>query len=122
MKSSRLALWMIVLSLLPTGVWNQPAKGPQAATTNNDEAEIKALLDRWAKAFEAHDIDGIMSIYASGDAVIAYDVVPPLQYKGKEAYRKDYLRVSCPVRWHRSRRVPRYADPVQWRYRVCPRT
>ena len=23
--------------------------------------------------------------------VIAYDVVPPLQYKGKDAYRKDYL-------------------------------
>jgi ketosteroid isomerase-like protein len=31
-----------------------------------------------------------MSVYASGDALIAYDVVPPLQYKGRDAYRKDY--------------------------------
>ena len=31
-----------------------------------------------------------MSVYAPGDAVVAYDVVPPLQYKGKDAYRKDY--------------------------------
>lgn len=55
------------------------------------EAGIKALYDRWAKAFEAKDIDGIMAIYAPGNEVIAYDVVPPLQYKGKDAYRKDYL-------------------------------
>lgn len=58
---------------------------------SSNEAEIKALYDRWAKAFEAKDIDAIMAIYAPGDLVIAYDVVPPLQYKGKEAYRNDYL-------------------------------
>ena len=64
MNSSRLVLSMVVLLLLPTGVWSQTAKGSRAATTNNDEAEIRALLGRWAKAFEAHDIDGIMSNYA----------------------------------------------------------
>ncbi len=90
MKSWRLILSMLVLLLLPTGAWNQTTKGPRAATTNNDEIEIRALLDRWAKAFEARDIDLIMSNYASGDAVVAYDIAPPLQYKGKEAYRKDY--------------------------------
>jgi len=31
-----------------------------------------------------------MSVYAPSDAVVAYDIVPPLQYVGKEAYRKDY--------------------------------
>ncbi|PYT76801.1 MAG: hypothetical protein DMG40_25390 [Acidobacteria bacterium] len=56
-----------------------------------NEAEIRALYDRWAQAFEARDIDGIMSVYAPGDAIVAYDVVPPLQYKGKDTYRKDYL-------------------------------
>ena len=91
MKSSRLALSVVVLLLLPAGAWNQTATTPNAAVTNNDEREIRALLDRWAKAFEAHDIDGIMSNYAPGDAVVAYDIAPPLQYKGKEAYRKDYL-------------------------------
>ncbi len=50
--------------------------------------EIRQVWDRWAKAFRAHDINGIMSIYAP--EVMAYDIVPPLQYAGKEAYRKDY--------------------------------
>jgi uncharacterized protein (TIGR02246 family) len=54
----------------------------------NDEAEIRQLWERWAKAFQAHDLDGIMSIYAAD--VVAYDFVPPLQYVGKDAYRKDY--------------------------------
>ena len=86
MKSSGLVLSMFVLVAALTGAW----KVPHAATTNNDKAEISALLDRWAKAFEAHDIDGIMANYAPGDAVVAYDIGPPLQYKGKESYRKDY--------------------------------
>jgi uncharacterized protein (TIGR02246 family) len=55
------------------------------------EVEIRALWNRWAKVFEVHDIDGIMALYAPGDAVVAYDVAPPLQYKGKEAYRNDYM-------------------------------
>ena len=58
---------------------------------SKNEAEIKALYDRWAKAFEARDIDGIMSVYAPGDSVVGYDIAPPLQYKGKDAYRKDYI-------------------------------
>ena len=68
-------------------------KGADAVKRNisNNEAEIRALLDRWAQTFGAHDIEGIMSSYAPGDAVVAYDIAPPLQYKGKEAYRKDYL-------------------------------
>ena len=53
-------------------------------------AEIKAVYDGWAKAFEAHDIDGIMSFYVPGDALVAYDIGPPLQYRGSTAYRKDY--------------------------------
>jgi hypothetical protein len=79
MKSLRLLVSIVVLSLLSAEAWNQAAKSPQAATTNEDESEIRALLDRWAKAFQSHDIDGIMSNYAPADAVVAYDIVPPLQ-------------------------------------------
>lgn len=63
---------------------------PRASTAANDEAEIRQLLDRWAKAFRAKDLNGIMSIYESGKGLVAYDIVPPLQYKGFEAYKKDY--------------------------------
>ena len=93
MRSSRLLFTVVLLSLLSSAAWSQTAKAPkapQAATANKDESEIRAMLDRWAKAFQAHDIEGIMANYAPGDAVVAYDIVPPLQYKGKNAYGKDY--------------------------------
>ena len=63
---------------------------PSARPAANDEAEIRRLLDRWAKAFRAKDLRGIMSIYEPGQALVAYDVVAPLQYTGYEAYEKDY--------------------------------
>jgi ketosteroid isomerase-like protein len=64
------------------------------------------LYDNWAKAFEARDIDGIMAVYAPGDAVIGYDVVAPLEYKGKDAYRKDYLEF-----------LSQYEGPIHVEYR-----
>ena len=83
----------------------------QSQTNNHkspydNEAGIRALYDNWAKAFEARNIDGIMAVYAPGDALIAYDVVAPLEYKGKEAYRKDYLEF-----------VSQYDGPIHVEYR-----
>jgi uncharacterized protein (TIGR02246 family) len=63
---------------------------PKARTAANDEAEIRQLLDRWAKAFRAKDLNGVMSIYEPGNALVAYDIVPPLQYTGYDSYKKDY--------------------------------
>jgi uncharacterized protein (TIGR02246 family) len=83
----------------------QPQRSTHGAA-DQSKSEIKALYDKWAKAFEAHDIDGIMSVYASGDAVIGYDVVAPLQYKGKDAYRKDYLEF-----------LSQYEGPIHVEYR-----
>ena len=82
------------------------APGENATAAVSDEAAIKALYDRWAKAFEARDIDGIMSIYASGDAILAYDIAPPLQYKGYDAYRKDYAEF-----------LDQYDGPIHVEYR-----
>ena len=62
-----------------------------AAQANGNDAAIKEIrgwLDRWTKAFGAKDFDAIMALYT--DDVIAYDVVPPLQYVGKVEYRTDY--------------------------------
>jgi uncharacterized protein (TIGR02246 family) len=58
--------------------------------TAKSEAEIHELLAEWQKAFTEKDLDGVMSMYAPGDAVVAFDVSPPLQYKGKDSYRKSY--------------------------------
>jgi uncharacterized protein (TIGR02246 family) len=63
---------------------------PQAHTAENDQAEIRQLLDRWEKAAKRKDLAAIMSIYAPGQELVAYDIVPPLQYTGFDAYKKDY--------------------------------
>ncbi|GHO71676.1 hypothetical protein KSC_105680 [Ktedonobacter sp. SOSP1-52] len=54
----------------------------------NDEIEIKRLIEGYAKAFRAKDIDGIMSMYAP--EIVTFDVVPPLQYVGADAMRKRW--------------------------------
>ena len=67
-------------------------RGPSVQDLNNDsKATIEQLFDRWDRAFEAKDLNGVMAIYAPGNALTAYDIVPPLQYKGVDAYRKDYI-------------------------------
>ncbi len=50
--------------------------------------QIRQLFDGWAKAFEAKDVDGVMAMYAPN--ITAFDIVPPLQFRGADAYRKDY--------------------------------
>jgi uncharacterized protein (TIGR02246 family) len=57
---------------------------------SREEAAIRALIDRWTKAAQEKNLDGVMSIYQRGPSLVAYDLVPPLQYKGWDAYRADY--------------------------------
>ena len=95
------ALWIVIGLMFGSIV----AAAPQWGGTK-DEQEIRALLDRWAKAFRAHNLDGIMSIYAPGNALVAYDIVAPLQYTGKDAYRKDYEQF-----------LAQYDGPIEIEYR-----
>ena len=81
-----IATVIVVMTLL--SVTGCTGAGTKAAETT---AEVQEVLDRWAKAFRAKDIHGIMAVYAAGEAVVAYDIVPPLQYRGKDAYRKNYV-------------------------------
>jgi uncharacterized protein (TIGR02246 family) len=94
MKVPRVLVSCAVLLLFAVGAVSQTGSPSQTTAaknhSNRDEAQIRDLYDRWAKAFRAHDVDGIMAVYAPGDAVVAYDIVPPLQYVGNDAYRKDY--------------------------------
>lgn len=56
----------------------------------NAEAEIRNLLARWEEAFRAKDAAAVMSVYAPGDLVVAFDIVPPLATVGSPAYRRNY--------------------------------
>jgi uncharacterized protein (TIGR02246 family) len=70
-----------------------PAKN--AMTIDEDrstnEAAIRDLVDRLVKAVRAKDLDGVMSAYAPG--LVAFDIVPPLQYVGAESYEKPWREV-----------------------------
>jgi uncharacterized protein (TIGR02246 family) len=83
-KLARLALALFASTLL----FSTPA--PAETPAGKSEGEIRQLLERWEKAFRAKNIDAVMAVYAPEAAVVAYDVVPPLQIAGKKAYRKSY--------------------------------
>jgi uncharacterized protein (TIGR02246 family) len=55
-----------------------------------DEAAIRALEAQFVTAFNAKDIDAIMKVYVPGNSLVVFDVVPPRQYVGAPAYRKDW--------------------------------
>lgn len=63
---------------------------PQAQRSSRGEQEVRALLDQWADAFRRKDVDAVMAVYAPGNQLIAYDILPPLEYRGADAYRRDY--------------------------------
>jgi uncharacterized protein (TIGR02246 family) len=52
--------------------------------------EIRGLVDRFVAAFKAKDVDAIMKVYAPDQTLVVFDVVPPRQYVGAAAYRKDW--------------------------------
>ncbi|MEV3927278.1 YybH family protein [Actinomadura coerulea] len=57
--------------------------------TSND-SEIRALLATRVDACQAKDIDRLMSLYSSD--IVYYDVVPPLQFRGLDEVRSNFLR------------------------------
>ena len=80
MRWTRLLPLLIVL-LVPRLVdaQTQGQRPPRAGTIRNppqnNEAAIRELYDRWSRAFRARDIDGIMAVYAPGNALVGYDIV-----------------------------------------------
>ena len=52
-----------------------------------DETQVRKLNDDWVKALRAKDIDALMNCYTPG--ILVFDLAPPLQYEGKDAYRKN---------------------------------
>ena len=61
-----------------------------AEKKSKDEAEIRALEQRFAAAFKAKDVNSIMAGYVPDESLFVFDVVPPRQYVGAKAYRKDW--------------------------------
>lgn len=83
MRTSGAALCMVLLLLGGCRLGNH-----QAINSRKDVDAIKARHGDWERAFAARDVNSVMSLYAPD--VVAYDIVPPLQFVGAEDYRKDY--------------------------------
>lgn len=54
-----------------------------ASSKAHDEAQIRALIDDWAKAVRAKDVDGVLSHLAAD--VVTFDLAPPLRSTGTDA-------------------------------------
>jgi uncharacterized protein (TIGR02246 family) len=55
---------------------------------HDDEAKVGAVIDSWAKAIGAKDIDAVMAYYA--EDIVTFDLAPPLQCTGTDALRKSF--------------------------------
>jgi uncharacterized protein (TIGR02246 family) len=70
----------------------------------SNEAAIRELIDHLVKAVRAKDINGVMSAYAP--ELVAFDIVPPLQYVGAPSFMKP---------WHEVFEL--YEDPIHYELR-----
>jgi ketosteroid isomerase-like protein len=55
---------------------------------STDEAEIRDLVESWARAVRTKNLDGIMANHSP--EILMFDVPPPAQSKGIEAYKKTW--------------------------------
>jgi len=60
------------------------------ARAADPRAEIQALENQFIAALKAKDVDAIMRVYVPDSSLVVFDVVPPRQYVGAAAYRKDW--------------------------------
>src|ERR687897_110725 len=55
----------------------------------SDESEIRTLIERWANAVHAGDMDGVLADHA--DDIVMFDVPPPDDgVRGIQAYRETW--------------------------------
>jgi ketosteroid isomerase-like protein len=56
--------------------------------TNTEEIQIKALLEAWVDAVRRHDVPAILARHDPD--IVMFDLPPPLQCKGIEAYEQTW--------------------------------
>lgn len=54
----------------------------------SNETQIRALVEKWASAVRAKDMDGVLASHA--DDIVMFDVPMPLQSKGMKEYKKTW--------------------------------
>jgi ketosteroid isomerase-like protein len=62
----------------------------QAPAVADFDQEIRMLEDRLAAGIRAKDIDKIMACYMNSPKLVVFDLIPPRQYTGWEAYKANW--------------------------------
>jgi uncharacterized protein (TIGR02246 family) len=68
------------------GTWEQTMTIKENKT--NNEAAIREVIDSFADAFRARDVNGVMSVFAP--EIVSFDIVPPLEAVGAETFVKHW--------------------------------
>lgn len=55
---------------------------------DRDETEIRSLIERWAKAVHAADMEAVLADHT--EDIVMFDVPPPNEVRGKAAYRDTW--------------------------------
>ncbi|WP_380167593.1 nuclear transport factor 2 family protein [Jannaschia sp. R86511] len=78
-----------------TGQSTGQSTGQRTGTRSPDEATVEqqvlARMAQWRATFEAKDVDGMMTFYADGDAFSAFDLMPPLEFRGGAGWRANWV-------------------------------
>jgi uncharacterized protein (TIGR02246 family) len=61
---------------------------PTTTTPTREDAQIRECMDALAQALRAKKIDALMAHYAPD--IVTFDLRPPLQVQGVDAYRKNF--------------------------------
>ena len=77
------ALGIAILASANAVAADQPA-------ASADKTAIQALEDTYNEGLNSKDVDKIMSVYVPGKELFVFDVMPPREYRGWEAYKKDF--------------------------------
>jgi ketosteroid isomerase-like protein len=81
---------MITREILLTAMFIIAGAVPFAGADSSDVAEIRTMESKLAAAVEARDLDKIMKVYIPDETLFVFDVIPPREYVGAKAFRKDW--------------------------------
>ncbi|MGL5860051.1 MAG: YybH family protein [Phycicoccus sp.] len=63
---------------------------PHTADEQSTVEQVLRVMDRWKAAFEAKSVDEMMSFYTEGTQFSAFDLMPPIEFRGGERWRDNW--------------------------------
>jgi ketosteroid isomerase-like protein len=81
---------LVVASLIAAGTFVASAIALSAANRNSDQEAIAGIEEHIAQGVEARNSRAVLANYVPGDSLIVFDAIPPREYRGWEAYRRDW--------------------------------